>query len=714
MNKIAASLLFFILTSIWWPAPPAFANEESTFDAIVRIKSDPNWPALQDKYSLLAHRRLFESSPSAATAGLYRLTVSSQINPASVLGAMRASNDFWWVEKESTVSAAVDANDEFYTRDASDTARQWHLPKIEASRAWDINKESPQMTVAIVDTGIFAAHQDLKDGRVAAGYKVFCEEISGETCLRRTRGDISANASSDDNGHGTSVASVVSAASNNLAGIAGVTWSAKLMPVKVLNKDGVGTASDVAEGIVWAAQHGANIINLSLGGAAMSDSEVLNVATDIARQSGVMVVAAAGNDRTNGLDLDTFPTGPVCSDGQNNNVLGVAATDFEDKKTIFSNYGAKCIDISAPGLRILSAYFDPNQPDLQNVYVYRSGTSFAAPQVSAAAALVRTILPNLTIAEVQDRLKNAADKIEAVNSAACDGLPCGSQLGAGRLNLYNALSGIKAPEPVVPPPATPPPPAPVANEGDVVKVQGGAELYIIDQSRKRLLIPFVASQRNINTASPKELSAAQFNNLLAGPPLPPLDDTLVRGQNSLAVFVIKNGLRRPLSYLSFVSHGFKFADVVVLEDAFVSGLPEGGLYHPKQGALARANNELVVYYIDHYNSFGQLLENPLRRPIPYISFVSYGFNFSSVIVVDKAQIELVPAGGDLLPRNGSLVRASNSLTVYLVQGMVGDTVGYLHPVTYQAFIDRGYKFSDVSVVPPSEVARYPVGSVIKD
>src|SRR3990167_5052679 len=182
MNKIAASLLFFILTSIWWPAPPAFANEESTFDAIVRIKSDPNWPALQDKYSLLAHRRLFESSPSAATAGLYRLTVSSQINPASVLGAMRASNDFWWVEKESTVSAAVDANDEFYTRDASDTARQWHLPKIEASRAWDINKESPQMTVAIVDTGIFAAHQDLKDGRVAAGYKVFCEEISGETC----------------------------------------------------------------------------------------------------------------------------------------------------------------------------------------------------------------------------------------------------------------------------------------------------------------------------------------------------------------------------------------------------------------------------------------------------------------------------------------------------------------------------------------------------
>ncbi len=689
----------------------ASANYNQTKDLVVKFNvADPDWSALAD-LNVVEAKAVFGQTESQELKKFYRLKLATSLGLADLTSRLKSKPQVVWVDVDAKVETALDANDEFYTTNAANTNLQWYLPKIEAAQAWDTRRTSPDITVAIIDTGIDALHQDLNDGRVVAGYKVYCETINDSTCNSRARGEILANTNSDDNSHGTSVASVIGALTNNFAGIAGLTWSVKLMPVKVLNQDGVGTASDVAEGIVWAAQRGAKIINLSLGGAALSDSEILNVAINLAvTEHGAMVVAAAGNDQSSGVDLDTSPSNPVCSDGPNNNVLGVAATDASDQKAVFSNYGSSCIDIAAPGVRILTAYFDPTKPTQQNIYAYRSGTSFAAPLVSATAALVKSQFPNFSPADVKNRIKSMAADISFANSSACGGLPCGSRLGAGRLNVNAALSGI-APAPTPPPPPppapTPPPnPTPVFSEGQIIRLAGGSELYIINQNKKRLLIPFVASQRGINTANVAEVTNSQFNAVVSDTPLPPLDGTLIRGDKSLTVFTVDAGLKRGLTYLAFVSNGFSFSRVVVLDEAYVTSLAAGGLYPPKSGSLVRASTELTVYRAEGFSDSGQILAVPVKQPVSYTSFISYGFQFSDVIVVDKNQLAELQTTSLLLPKNGTLLRPSNALTVYVVERTAPGILGALRPLNYTAFVNRGYKFSNVFLISPDEFKLY--------
>ncbi len=229
--------------------------------------------------------------------------------------------------------------------------QQWALPVIGAPAAWEsLPANAPQITVAVIDSGICAAHPDLA-GRIISGWDFLEQDAVPQ----------------DDLGHGCAVAGIIAANPNNGIGIIGVAPNAQIMPLRVLDAQGVGSYSDVAAGIVYATDHGAQIINLSLGG--YNPSSVLESAVNYADSRGVMVIAAAGNTGQQGV---LYPAAyePV---------IAVASVDQNLQRSSFSSYGPE-IDLLAPGRDILSTKRDGG-------YGLMSGTSFAAPQVAGVAVL---------------------------------------------------------------------------------------------------------------------------------------------------------------------------------------------------------------------------------------------------------------------------------------------------------------------------------------
>ena len=249
-------------------------------------------------------------------------------------------------EPDYLVSAQIDVptSDPHY-------ADQWALPAIGAPTAWaDLTPDEPMMTIAVIDSGICANHPDLQ-GRILPGYDFVDDD----------------NTPQDELGHGCSVAGVIAANADNGIGIAGVAPNTSILPLRVLDASGIGTYSDVAAAIVQATDSGAAIINLSLGGP--NASQLLNDALDYALERDVLVIAAAGN---NGTTQVLYPAAYAP-------VIAVGAVNQNMERSSFSNYGPQ-LDILAPGEAILSL---ANTDD----YTSLSGTSLAAPHVSAAAAL---------------------------------------------------------------------------------------------------------------------------------------------------------------------------------------------------------------------------------------------------------------------------------------------------------------------------------------
>jgi thermitase len=248
---------------------------------------------------------------------------------------------------------------------------QWNLPVIGTEQGWDITRGTAEVEIAIVDTGVDLDHPDLKN-RIVKGYNVINESAEPD----------------DDNGHGTHVAGIIASETNNNEGIAGMTWFSKIMPVKAMGAKGYGTTFDIARGIVWAVDHGADVINLSLGN--YQPSKVLEEAVRYAYSKNVVMVSAAGND---GSNQPTYPSAYP-------EVLSVAAVDYDGKRASFSNYG-DYIDIAAPGVYIPSTYFNKQ-------YAALSGTSMAAPHVAGLAALIKSANPDLKNTQVINIIKKSA------------------------------------------------------------------------------------------------------------------------------------------------------------------------------------------------------------------------------------------------------------------------------------------------------------------
>lgn len=268
-------------------------------------------------------------------------------------------------DRQPDSDAALSPNDQLFA------PYQWNLPIIGTIPGWSITKGDENTVVAVIDTGVDLHHADLA-GRLAEGANFVDPD----------------RAPLDDVGHGTHVAGVISAVVNNTEGVAGMTWYDRVMPVKVLDATGAGSAYAVARGIIWATDHGAGVINLSLGNYARS--EFLHDAVRYAFDRDVVLVAATGNDNT---DQPGYPAAYP-------EVLAVAATDSRRQLASFSNFG-DYVDVAAPGVHIASTYPDGH-------YAALSGTSMASPHAAALAALIRSVNPLLRNTEVMDIMRRTA------------------------------------------------------------------------------------------------------------------------------------------------------------------------------------------------------------------------------------------------------------------------------------------------------------------
>ena len=254
-------------------------------------------------------------------------------------------------------------NDELYQR------YQWNLPLIETEAGWRITQGDETVKIAVVDTGVDLEHPDLAR-RLTKGYNALNDSDQAD----------------DDNGHGTHVAGIIASEVNNHEGVAGITWFNPIIPVKVMGEEGYGSTFDIAKGIIWATDQGADVINLSLGN--YQHSDMLKDAIDYAYRKDVVMVAASGNDNS------SQPSYPAAYP----EVLSVAAVDNYGERAPFSNYG-DYIDVAAQGVQIASAYFNKQ-------YAALSGTSMAAPHVAGLAGLIRSINPDLLNTEVMEIIQN--------------------------------------------------------------------------------------------------------------------------------------------------------------------------------------------------------------------------------------------------------------------------------------------------------------------
>ncbi len=273
---------------------------------------------------------------------------------------------------------------------------QWGLFRIQAPEAWNITTGS-DIVIAIIDTGVDFSHPDL-DEKIVPGYDFVNDDPDP----------------SDDHGHGTHVAGIAAAETNNGLGIAGISWEAKALPLKCFDADGLGTVFDAANGIEWAVDQGAKIINMSFG--SQYPSSILEETVNYAWEKGLVLVAAAGNG---GSDILHYPAAYE-------NVISVSATDQNDNKAEFSTYG-RHISVAAPGVNILSTTPDG--------YQSWSGTSMACPHVVGLAALIWSVdSSSLTNTEVRGIIEQTVDDL---------GDPGWDQYyGHGRINALRALYAV--------------------------------------------------------------------------------------------------------------------------------------------------------------------------------------------------------------------------------------------------------------------------------
>jgi thermitase len=312
-----------------------------------------------------------------------------------------------YVEPNYVLQAYSTPNDAYYGNN------QWGVRKVQADQAWPLWSPQAPTVIAIIDTGVTLSHPDLsgKLHRDGVGSIVGYDFVNNDSDP------------ADDHGHGTHCAGIAAAQINNGTGVSGIAgWSGgpasdtsntRIMPVKVLGSNGNGFLSAVANGIIFAADRGAKVISLSLGGT--NSSTTLANAISYAWNKGCIIVAAAGNDSTSAMNYPAaYP-----------NVISVAATNSSDALAGFSNYGS-WVTVAAPGESIYSTY-------LNNGYAWMSGTSMATPMVAGEVALLASQAPSLTNSQLRAAVIANTDPVN---------LTSGKTLGGGRINVLRALRAV--------------------------------------------------------------------------------------------------------------------------------------------------------------------------------------------------------------------------------------------------------------------------------
>ena len=348
--------------------------------------TDDPGPSLQktaEKILATATGGEFKVVTTTRTSGAPEITTAVTSSRSRALDLIIAG-----LSKSSTIG--VDIAHEVSIDASNDTYRskQWALNKLGAETAWKTSTGSG-VVVAVIDTGVQAGHADLS-GHVLSGRDFVAPGTSA----------------TDENGHGTHVAGIITAISNNRRGIAGLAPKTRVLPVRVLDRSGVGDSANVAKGIVWAVDHGAKVINLSLSSTQADSAGRAAVAYAISKN--VVVVGAAGNDGCAFL-FGAPRSYPAAYDG----VLGVGAITSAGGVASYSSCG-DWVDVVAPGSGILSTMIPKPQADLgcPANYCTLSGTSMAAPYASAAAALeIAKLGSRAKQATVRSLIQSTADDI---------------------------------------------------------------------------------------------------------------------------------------------------------------------------------------------------------------------------------------------------------------------------------------------------------------
>ncbi len=372
-------------------------------------------------------RRVSEPIATHETHGFTRtfiVRVPPETDLKSMIKKLKEDQNVENAEVDYLATMAVIPNDSFYQK-------QWGMKYIKCEEAWEIEKGSQDVIIAILDTGVNQSHPDLVDKLVPGYDMVDLTDATPEgVCV--WEGDIYTrdNNPEDENGHGTHCAGIAAASTNNDGiGVAGVAWNCKIMPVRVLaNKrceneiTGEGTFTDIADGIIWAADNGANVISLSLGGFVPKSDvpSMMKNAIDYANSKGCVIVAAMGNAGVN-LSHTPYSYYPAVHP----KVLAVGAVDKDGKKADFSNYG-EYKHVMAPGVEIRSTYIGSDYADLD-------GTSMATPFVSGLAALIKSADPHLRPEEI----------VEIIRQTAVPQSEYNIEYGYGIVDAYSAIKKVK-------------------------------------------------------------------------------------------------------------------------------------------------------------------------------------------------------------------------------------------------------------------------------
>lgn len=404
-----------------WPAPGlparrAAADRYARDRLLLKIRPDAavfRETGLLAAYGLKVVRRLDQ-------IGVVEASIPAGIAVEEAVAALRRNPDVAYAEPDFKTHLDATPNDEYFSRQYAlyNPGSQLNLPgsptgkaraDIHATAAWEETKGTADIVIAVVDTGIDFEHPDLKNKTVSRGR----DFVNGD------------DDATDDNGHGTHVSGLIAADTNNGQGIAGVAWNSRVLPLKAIDKEGSGLYTWLIDAILWAADHGASVINLSVGGDDPADALRDALKYAVARE--VVCVASAGND---GVDVDY----PAAYDEY---VLAVAATDYNDARPDWSSPGA-AVDVAAPGVDILSTvptwYWGPGSLP----YGYADGTSAAAPHASGLAALLKGLRPWLTAREIMQVIRYTADDVNAAGHPGKD-----TFIGYGRINMERALVPYK-------------------------------------------------------------------------------------------------------------------------------------------------------------------------------------------------------------------------------------------------------------------------------
>lgn len=420
-----------------------FAKEFMPQQVILKFKEGTGPSKVEETLGVLGAFKTYQFKSTKALL----LTIPDAVTATDVLAIVTALNEVESVDYASPngiLKVSAVPNDPQY-------ANQDDLANIRAEQAWDTTRGSRDVLVGIIDTGIDYHNPELAEniwtnpgetgtdieGNDKATNGVdddangYVDDVHGYDFINND------NDPMDDYGHGTHVAGTIGARGNNGTGIAGINWRVSLVPLKFIGADGGGSEADAVKAIEYATQMGIHITNNSWGG--LGYNQALKDAIEANGKEGFLFVAAAGNNSVDNDSIDFFPANYGLE-----NIISVAAVDNQDNKPDFSNWGARKVDIAAPGVGILSLGVD----GISAPYVRMSGTSMAAPHVTGAAALIKAKNPESDFRAMKSRIIYGADQIPQLLSPSYtyenprrDNYPKDKPLvrGGRRLNLERML-----------------------------------------------------------------------------------------------------------------------------------------------------------------------------------------------------------------------------------------------------------------------------------